>query len=164
MMEQIKGAKYDDGKPRPSLVPVEAIEAIMQVREFGKAKYADAEDWRKVPREKWLDALLRHVLHIWDNPLALDDESGLPALWHVITNAAFLCAAYKDDLSNAQLKWAKDVLYKEATQCEELDMPGLVCTEELCDCFSTRCENNCTKYLDVQDCKQVDPDSPEARP
>lgn len=41
-MEQIKGAKYDDGKPRPSLVPVEAIEAIMQVREFGKAKYADA--------------------------------------------------------------------------------------------------------------------------
>ena len=68
MMEQIKGAKYDEGKPRPSLVPVEAIEAIMQVREFGKAKYADAEDWRKVPREKWLDALLRHVLHIWDNP------------------------------------------------------------------------------------------------
>lgn len=85
-------------------------------------------------------------------------------MWHVITNAAFLCEAYKDDLSNAQLKWAKDVLYKEATQCEELDMPGLVCTEELCDCFSTRCENNCTKYLDVQDCKQVDPDSPEARP
>ena len=29
-MDQIKGAKYDDGKPRPSLVPVEAIEAIMQ--------------------------------------------------------------------------------------------------------------------------------------
>ena len=54
-MEQIKGAKYDEGKPRPSLVPVEGIEAIMQVREFGKAKYADAEDWRKVPREKWLD-------------------------------------------------------------------------------------------------------------
>lgn len=88
MMEQITGAKYDEGKPRPSLVPVEAIEAIMHVREFGKAKYADAEDWRKVPREKWLDALLRHVLHIWDNPLALDYESGLPALWHVITNAA----------------------------------------------------------------------------
>ena len=62
-MEQIKGAKYDDGKPRPSLVPVEAIEAIMQVREFGKAKYADAEDWRKVPREKWLD-----VDWVWTGP------------------------------------------------------------------------------------------------
>ena len=109
-MEKIKGAKYDDGKPRPSLVPVEAIEAIMQVREFGKAKYADAEDWRKVPREKWLDALLRHVLHIWDNPLALDDESGLPALWHVITNAAFLCAAYKDDI---------DIFYAYAKELNE---------------------------------------------
>lgn len=108
MMEQIKGAKYDEGKPRPSLVPVEAIEAIMQVREFGKAKYADAEDWRKVPREKWLDAILRHVLHIWDNPLALDDESGLPALWHVITNAAFLCAAYKDELKEERHKHFQD--------------------------------------------------------
>ena len=104
MMEQIKGAKYDEGKPRPSLVPVEGIEAIMHVREFEKAKYADAEYWRKVPREKWLDALLRHVLHIWDNPLAIDDESGLPALWHVITNAAFLCAAYKDELTDEQYK------------------------------------------------------------
>ena len=97
-MEQIKGAKYDEGKPRPSLVPVAAIEAIMQVREFGKAKYADAEDWRKVPREKW------------DNPLALDYESGLPALWHIITNAAFLCAAYKDDI---------DELYAEAKELNE---------------------------------------------
>ena len=105
-MEQIKGAKYDEGKPRPSLVPVEAIEAIMQVREFGKAKYADAEDWRKVPREKWLDALLRHVLHIWDNPMAIDNESGLPALWHVITNAAFLCAAYKKDMQAAVVQKA----------------------------------------------------------
>ena len=123
-MEQIKCAKYDEGKPRPSLVPVAAIEAIMQVREFGKAKYADAEDGRKVPREKWLDALLRHVLHIWDNPLAIDDESGLPALWHVITNAAFLCAAYRDDLSNAQLQWAKDVLYEEAKQCGDASGRG----------------------------------------
>ena len=105
-MDQIKGAKYDEGKPRPSLVPVEAIEAIMQVREFGKAKYADAEDWHKVPREKWLDALLRHVLHIWDNPMSLDDESGLPAMWHVITNAAFLCAAYKDDI-DIHVDWAR---------------------------------------------------------
>ena len=81
-----------------SLIPLEAIEAIREARLYGLSKYKDAEDWRKVPREKWLDALLRHVLRIWNNPLALDDESALPALWHVITNAAFLCAAYKDDI------------------------------------------------------------------
>ena len=143
MMDQIKGAKYDDGKPRPSLVPVEAIEAIMQVREFGKAKYADAEDWRKVPREKWLDALLRHVLHIWDNPLALDDESGLPALWHVITNAAFLCAAYKDELNKARVELEKDVL-------EEKAVDG--CGNSQCSYFSTTC--GCIRYNDVSKCKK----------
>ena len=109
-MEKIKGAKHDDGKPRPSLVPVEAIEAIMQVREYGMRKYGDAEDWRSIAPERWHDALLRHVLHIWDNPLALDYESGLPALWHVITNAAFLCAAYKDDI---------DELYADAKELNE---------------------------------------------
>lgn len=34
-MEQLKGAKFDGGKPRPSLVPVEAIEAIMATRGYG---------------------------------------------------------------------------------------------------------------------------------
>lgn len=37
-MEKIKGAKYDDKKPRPSTVPVEAIEAIMATREYGLQK------------------------------------------------------------------------------------------------------------------------------
>lgn len=86
MMDQIKGAKYDEGKPRPSLVPVEAITTIMALRE-----YEHAVEERKKPK-----------LYIWDNPLALDYESGLPALWHVITNAAFLCAAYKDELQACQ--------------------------------------------------------------
>lgn len=143
MMEQIKGAKYDEGKPRPSLVPVEGIEAIMHVREFGKAKYADAEDWRKVPREKWLEALLRHVLHIWNNPLAIDDESGLPALWHVITNAAFLCSAYKADLDKARGEWAKDVLDEKAVDG---------CGNSQCAYFSTIC--GCIRYDDVSHCKK----------
>lgn len=43
-MEQLKGAKFDGGKPRPSTVPVEAIEAIMATREYGLQKYKDAED------------------------------------------------------------------------------------------------------------------------
>lgn len=103
-VEQIKGAKYDDGKLRISLVPPEIVTAIAEAREYGKRKYADAEAWRSEPREKWQDALLRHVLAIWNNPLAIDEESGLPALWHVATNVAFLCAAYKDELADARRK------------------------------------------------------------
>ena len=149
-MDQIKGAKYDEGKPRPSLVPVEGIEAIMQTRMYGLQKYGAAEDWRKVPREKWLDALLRHVLHIWDNPLAIDDESGLPALWHVITNAAFLCAAYKDDLQAAiAQKAVNDDLE------ERRDEPELCCTEVYCDSFTQSYKNHCLRHLNVRDCKEV---------
>ena len=97
-MEKINGAKYDDNKPRPSLVPVEAIEAIMAVREYGLAKYAEAENWRSVEPERWHEALLRHVLAIWEDPAHIDEESGLPSLWHVMTNGAFLCACLKDIL------------------------------------------------------------------
>lgn len=91
-MEQIKGAKYDAGKPRPSLVPVEAIKAIMAVREYGLAKYAEAEDWKRIDPLRWHEAMLRHILEIWENPTHIDEESGLPSLWHVMCNAAFLCA------------------------------------------------------------------------
>ena len=97
-MEKIKGAKYDDNKPRPSRVPVEAIEAIMAVREYGLAKYAEAEDWRRIAPERWHEAFLRHVLAIWEDPTHIDEESGLPSLWHVMTNGAFLCARLKDIL------------------------------------------------------------------
>lgn len=97
-MEKIKGAKYDNEKPRHSLVPVEAIEAIMATREYGFAKYAEAEDWRSIEPERWHEALLRHVLAIWEDPTHIDEESGLPSLWHVMTNGAFLCACLKDIL------------------------------------------------------------------
>lgn len=96
--EKIKGAKYDDNKPRPSTVPVEAIEAIMATRGYGLAKYAEAENWRSIEPERWHEALLRHVLAIWEDPTHIDEESGLPSLWHVMTNGAFLCACLKDIL------------------------------------------------------------------
>ena len=43
-MEQLKGAKFDGGKPRPSTVPVEAILAVLETRMYGFEKYGDAED------------------------------------------------------------------------------------------------------------------------
>ena len=95
-VEQIKGAKYDDGKLRLSLVPPEIVTAVAEVREFGKRKYADAENWRSIEPERWHEALLWHVLAIWDDPTHIDEESGLPSLWHVVTNGAFLCACLKD--------------------------------------------------------------------
>ena len=83
-------AKSDGGKPRPSLVPPALIRGVDAIREFGTARYGSPENWRKVEPQRYWDALLRHVLAAWDNWKAVDPESGMPHLWHIATNAAFL--------------------------------------------------------------------------
>lgn len=83
-------AKSDGGKIRPTLVPTEIIRAIAKVREYGCEKYGDPENWRRVEPERYRDAMYRHMLAYIDNPKSVDDESGLPHLWHLACNAAFL--------------------------------------------------------------------------
>lgn len=89
---KVPGAKSDVGKLKLSDVPPEIIEAVAKVREFGNKKYADPDNWKRVDPEKFHDALLRHVLHSWTDWRAVDGESGLPAIFHIACNAAFLCA------------------------------------------------------------------------
>ena len=95
----IEGTKNDNGKLKLSRVPPELIEAVAKVRDFGDRKYTDPENWKRIAPERWHEALLRHVLAIWNDPMHIDEESGLPSLWHVACNAAFLCSALKDDLN-----------------------------------------------------------------
>lgn len=83
-------AKADAGKPHPSYVPVALIRAVMAVREYGTGKYGDPDNWRRVEPERYHEALLRHVLAIWHDPYAVDEESGLLHLWHMACNIAFL--------------------------------------------------------------------------
>lgn len=93
---KLPGAKNDDGKLQLSAVPPELIRAVAAVRAYGKAKYAEAEDWTKVEPKRFHEALLRHALACWEDPYSVDAESGLPSLWHLATNAAFLCAMMKE--------------------------------------------------------------------
>ena len=89
-------AKADSGKPRPSLVQPALIRADMGVREYGCQKYHKPDNWRNVEASRYWDALLRHVLEAWDDWQAVDLESGLPHLHHIICNAGFL-AQYMED-------------------------------------------------------------------
>lgn len=82
-------AKADAGKPRPTLVPVSLIEAVTAVREYGTAKYHDPDNWRQVEPQRYRDALYRHWLAYLRGEQC-DPESGLPHLWHLVTNGAFL--------------------------------------------------------------------------
>ena len=70
-------------------MPVSLIKAVAAVRGYGVEKYHDPENWRKVEIERYKDALYRHWLAYLDGEW-LDQESGLPHLWHLACNAAFL--------------------------------------------------------------------------
>ena len=85
----IQEAKFDNGKPRPLLVPVSLMEAVTAIREYGCQKYADPENWRKVEPERYKNALYRHWLANIRGEKT-DPESGYPHLWHLACNAAFL--------------------------------------------------------------------------
>ena len=101
--EKISGTKHDSGKLRLSRVPPQIITAIANVRDYGDRKYTDPENWRKIAPERWHEALLRHTLEIWTDPLHIDEESGLPSIWHLACNAAFLCACLEEKLGERML-------------------------------------------------------------
>lgn len=84
-------AKADAGKPRLTLVPPRIIWDIAVIREFGCKKYQDPENWRKVSAQRYRDAMFLHMMAYLASPHGKDPESGLPHLWHLACNVAFLC-------------------------------------------------------------------------
>lgn len=74
-----------------SLVPTAIISAIRQTRLYGSIKYKDPDNWKRVSKERYRDAAFRHFLRYLDDPEGVDEESGLPHLWHLATNISFLC-------------------------------------------------------------------------
>lgn len=82
-------AKADGGKVRPTLVPASLVWAVAAVRMFGTAKYGSPDNWKPVEPNRYWDAMYRHLLAALGGEKN-DPESGLPHLWHLATNAAFL--------------------------------------------------------------------------
>lgn len=85
--------KADKGKPKLSLVPTKIIYAIAAIREYGNNKYPEGgkDNWKEVEPERYRDAAFRHLLAYIKDPNGVDEESGLPHLWHLACNIAFLC-------------------------------------------------------------------------
>lgn len=86
-------AKQDYGKAKLSLVPRRIIWDVAAIREYGNNKYPDGgpDNWKGVEPERYRDAAYRHFLGYLDDPRSVDSESGLPHLWHLACNIAFLC-------------------------------------------------------------------------
>lgn len=90
-MQNDQTIKADAGKLRLTLVPTELIRAVAVIREYGVNKYGESESWKRVEVQRYRDAAYRHFLSYIDNPKSVDEESGLPHLWHLACNIAFLC-------------------------------------------------------------------------
>lgn len=88
--------KNDDGKARLDLVPLECLIPMARVREFALKKYGAGgiEAWKQISDERLMAALLRHLVAAQKGKR--DEESGLPAIYHVLVNAAFLAIKEMD--------------------------------------------------------------------
>lgn len=89
-------AKADAGKPQLRFVPTEIINCIARVRMYGNKKYRDPNNWKTVEKERYIDAMFRHLLAYVNDNNSKDEESGLPHLWHIACNVAFLCEFDKE--------------------------------------------------------------------
>lgn len=82
--------KFDGGKARLDLVPPKLIQAVGIIRTYGNEKY-DGDTYKQVEPFRYRAALMRHLVEYLNDPASIDEESGYPHLWHLTTNAAFLC-------------------------------------------------------------------------
>jgi len=83
--------KFDSGKLDWSLMPLDSVEEILKVLEFGKKKYA-AWNWSSnggFPYSRVFNSLLRH-LFAWFRGEDNDPETNLSHLAHAGCNILFL--------------------------------------------------------------------------
>ena len=115
-------AKFDQGKPKHSLVPPDAINMIAEVYTYGAEKY-EADNWCKGFRyRRLLDALYRH-LSAWNQGEDFDPESGFNHLAHAGCMLTMLLAhvnrglgtddRYKLDHANVQYGNHKTVMEED---------------------------------------------------
>lgn len=96
-MESNQKAKSDAGKPKLTLVPTQIIFDIAKVREYGNNKYPEGgpDNWKSVEIQRYRDAAFRHFIAYLNDPMGVDEESGIPHLSHLACNIAFLCEMEK---------------------------------------------------------------------
>ena len=90
--ETSKGLRYNNGKLRWSLLPVEPIVELIRVLEKGAVKYAP-NNWKKFTKaeadENCYDSMMRHIQQ-WRLGQTHDEETGLHHMAHIMCNAMFI--------------------------------------------------------------------------
>jgi len=103
-----KADRFNDGKPKYSLIDLTVLEPCARVLEFGAKKYA-RDNWKNgMPITELLDSLLRHVAALRAGQL-IDPESGLSHIGHIQCNAMFLGNINNTIDINVEQKTKKEV-------------------------------------------------------
>jgi hypothetical protein len=86
----MQGTKYDNGKLRWDLLPMECVEDVVKILTFGAGKYAP-NNWQLVTdaKERYWAAMMRHLVAHRKGEL-IDSESGEPHLSHAACCLTFL--------------------------------------------------------------------------
>ena len=86
----VPGAKDDKAKPMAGVLLdfSRALQTVVDVGTYGAKKYTRT-GWATLPEgsQRYLDAMMRHLLAVDVDPDGLDKETGLPHLAHVAWNA-----------------------------------------------------------------------------
>lgn len=83
------GIKYDSEKLKWDLLPYDVLEEVVKVFMYGIKKY-ERDNWKYVRdfQSRYINALQRHLSHYVQG--SRTDDSGLPIMAHIISNAIFL--------------------------------------------------------------------------
>lgn len=80
--------RFNEGKPKWSLVHFESLVPMIRVLEFGARKYAP-ENWKKgLDLKEILESMQRHLAALMDGE-ETDKESGISHMGHIQCNAMF---------------------------------------------------------------------------
>ena len=89
-MEINYNIKKDKGKLRLTLVPLQIVRDIAEVRMYGIVIYPGVDSWKQVEAWRYRDAAFRHFLAYLEDPESVDPESGIKHRKHLECNLAFL--------------------------------------------------------------------------
>lgn len=89
--------KQKKNKLMVELVPPESVKAMAKIFEFGTRKYTPRGWEAGMEFEDYLAAAERHLLELKEGNM-IDEESGMPHLFHALTNFAILSTYYERGL------------------------------------------------------------------
>lgn len=161
-----QGARFDEGKDQMELVPMTAMRAIAKVLGKGAEKYTKY-NWLKGMQHTQLYASCMRHLASWLDGEDIDKESGMPHIWHALTNLAMLAdhlehGRGEDDRYKHTLEGWKKEREAAAKEFEPIWAPNIVLRND--GCHNCAFEDTCSGQGPGYGCEEWILRNPECDP